>query len=187
MKALTVRNPWAWAIIYGGKDVENRSVRTNHIGPVAIHTAKAVDTEGMYSYLVQASIDEVNTTPVVPGEIIPRADLEQLGNVVGTVDISPVHHADHCGAQGGSLCSPWAQAGMWHWPLSNPRPLPDPVPARGALGLWEWDNPYQPGPVIHTQEYSAIPFSFFCRCGYQSVGTEEDPALFEDHIRSVFS
>jgi hypothetical protein len=24
-RVLTIRQPWAWAIIYGGKDVENRS------------------------------------------------------------------------------------------------------------------------------------------------------------------
>jgi hypothetical protein len=24
VKALTIRQPWAWAVIYGGKDVENR-------------------------------------------------------------------------------------------------------------------------------------------------------------------
>ncbi|MHA7270416.1 ASCH domain-containing protein [Arthrobacter sp. HLT1-20] len=187
MKALTVRNPWAWAIIFGGKDVENRSVRTHHIGTVAIHTAKAVDTEAMYSHLIQAAIDEHNTAPVIPGELIPRADLEQLGNIIGVVDINPAHHADHCRQSDGALCSLWAQEAMWHWPLINPRSLPTPVPAKGALGLWEWDNPGQSGPVIHAQEFSAVPFSFFCRCGYQSFGTEDDPALYEDHIRSMFA
>jgi hypothetical protein len=28
VRALTVRQPWAWAIIYGGKDVENRRRRS---------------------------------------------------------------------------------------------------------------------------------------------------------------
>ncbi|POH58900.1 hypothetical protein [Arthrobacter glacialis] len=184
MKALTVRNPWAWAIIFGGKDVENRSIRTNHIGQVAIHTAKAVDTEGMYSALVQAAIDEHNTAPVIPGELIPRADLEQLGNIIGTVDINPVHHADHCRQPDGSFCSAWAMDKMWHWPLTNPHPI-SPLPAKGALGLWEWDGDGQP--TIHAQEFSAIPYSFFCRCGYQAFGTEEDPALYVDHIRSMFA
>lgn len=195
MKALTVRNPWAWAIIFGGKDVENRSVRTNHLGTVAIHTAKAVDTEAMYSALIQAAIDEHNTAPVIPGELIPRADLEQLGNIIGTVDINPVHHADHCRQADGKLCSPWAQEGMWHWPLVHPRPMAEPRPAKGALGLWEWDE-YQGlislrdeaddlYPQTHVEEHSLIPYSFFCSCGYISVGTEHDPALFEDHLRSV--
>jgi hypothetical protein len=25
MRALTVRQPWAWAIVHGGKDIENRT------------------------------------------------------------------------------------------------------------------------------------------------------------------
>lgn len=187
MKALTVRNPWAWAIIFGGKDVENRSIRTNHIGAVAIHTSKAVDTEGMRSDLILDAIDEYNDPVVMPGELIVRADLEQLGNVIGIVDINPVHHADHCTSQGSSLCSPWAEPGMWHWPLTNPQPLRAPIPAKGQLGLWNWDQHVigNPAPATHVQEFSPVPYSVFCSCGYVSTGTEDDPALFEYHLRCV--
>jgi hypothetical protein len=46
MKALTVKQPWAWAIVMGYKDVENRSRRTNHRGPLLIHAAKQMDADG---------------------------------------------------------------------------------------------------------------------------------------------
>jgi hypothetical protein len=36
MKAITVRQPWAWAIINAGKDIENRTWNTNFRGRVAI-------------------------------------------------------------------------------------------------------------------------------------------------------
>src|SRR4051812_30121104 len=39
MKALTVKNPWAWAIFPAGKDIGNRPRRTNFRGTVAIHTS----------------------------------------------------------------------------------------------------------------------------------------------------
>ena len=39
VRALTVRQPWAWAIIYGGKDLENRRWRTSYRGPL-IHASK---------------------------------------------------------------------------------------------------------------------------------------------------
>ena len=41
MRVLTVRQPWAWAIIHGGKDVENRTrnLAGAYRGPVAIHVA----------------------------------------------------------------------------------------------------------------------------------------------------
>lgn len=39
MRILTVRQPWAWAIIHGGKDVENRvrNIAGDYRGPIAIH------------------------------------------------------------------------------------------------------------------------------------------------------
>ena len=30
--------------------------------------------------------------------------------------------------------------GRWVWVLANPKPFPEPIPARGALGLWEWER-----------------------------------------------
>ena len=34
--------------------------------------------------------------------------------------------------------SPWAEPGQRHWLLEDPRPWPEPVPAKGDLGLWDW-------------------------------------------------
>ena len=50
--ALSVRQPWAWAIVYGGKDVENRSTfAVTKAGfdprPICIHAAKGM-TRGIH-------------------------------------------------------------------------------------------------------------------------------------------
>ena len=42
MKAITVRQPWAWLLIQGTKDIENRDWPTNVRGQVAIHAAKGM-------------------------------------------------------------------------------------------------------------------------------------------------
>ena len=34
------------------------------------------------------------------------------------------------------MCSDWSAWGQCHWLLDNVRPLPDPVPCKGMLGLW---------------------------------------------------
>ena len=39
MKALSIRQPWAWLIVHGSKRVENRSRRTHYRGPVLIHAS----------------------------------------------------------------------------------------------------------------------------------------------------
>ena len=49
MRVLTVRQPWAWAIVHGGKDIENRTrnVAGAYRGPVAIHAGLAFDPAGV--------------------------------------------------------------------------------------------------------------------------------------------
>lgn len=45
MKCLTVRQPWAWLLVNGHKDIENRSWKTKYRRPLMIHAAqqRAVD------------------------------------------------------------------------------------------------------------------------------------------------
>jgi hypothetical protein len=37
LRALSIRQPWAWLIVNGVKDIENRSFRTRHRDPLVIH------------------------------------------------------------------------------------------------------------------------------------------------------
>ena len=43
MKAISIRQPWAWLIVNGYKDVENRTWYTSHRGPLLICASKALD------------------------------------------------------------------------------------------------------------------------------------------------
>ena len=43
MKAISIRQPWAWLIVNGYKDVENRTWSTKYRGPILIHTGKKLD------------------------------------------------------------------------------------------------------------------------------------------------
>lgn len=125
MKALTVRQPWALAIILDGKDVENRSRPTKYRGQLYIHAGKDWADEG------------ANTVFRIAGVHYSIGSLIQ-GMVIGTVDVIDCHHANECKdwAETGSACSEWALADQWHWVLSNPRPLATPFPEKGKLGLW---------------------------------------------------
>lgn len=42
MKALSIRQPWAWLIVHGLKDVENRTWAPNHRGDFYVHAAKSL-------------------------------------------------------------------------------------------------------------------------------------------------
>jgi hypothetical protein len=39
MKALSIRQPWAWLVVNGWKNIENRERRFSHRGPLLIHAA----------------------------------------------------------------------------------------------------------------------------------------------------
>ena len=41
LKCLAIRQPWAWAVCSGAKDVENRTWMTEHRGPLAIQSSVA--------------------------------------------------------------------------------------------------------------------------------------------------
>lgn len=123
MKALTVRPPWSDAIAHGGKTVENRGRQTHYRGLLAIHAGKRFDWDAEYP----------------PGEMRKWCAPEDLplGAIVAVADLTGCHSSSTtCGPDGIGLCSPWGRWDAWHWQLSNVRPLADPVPCRGALGLW---------------------------------------------------
>ena len=43
MIALSIKQPWAWLIVHGGKDIENRTWPTRYRGVVLIHSGKKFD------------------------------------------------------------------------------------------------------------------------------------------------
>lgn len=112
MKALSIQQPWAWAVLYAGKPIENRTWRTHHRGPLLIHAGKTYDWGGRQ--FIEEVLDIRVPTNLPRGGIVGQADL------VDCVD--------------GSI-SPWF-FGPYGFLLANPRPLPF-VSLRGQLGLFE--------------------------------------------------
>jgi hypothetical protein len=124
VKSLTVRQPWAWAILHAGKNIENRSWAPKAVLPfqIAVH-AGAHCTASEYD----AALDSIwrDGGPEIYTPL--REDLV-LGCVVGVVDV--------IGVERRNPGSPWWM-GPIGWRLANPRPLVEPVPCRGARGLWD--------------------------------------------------
>lgn len=134
-RILTVRQPWAWAIIYGGKGVENRStnIAGDYRGPVLIHVAKAYADN--WQSQVLAGI--LNRHDGVYDEPQPWRD--HAGKIVGVVELVDSHPVDSCIEQQHDgdwlVCSEWAERAGHHLVLANPRALDEPILYRGALGL----------------------------------------------------
>jgi hypothetical protein len=137
VRILTVRQPWAWAIIHGVKGVENRvrNIAGDYRGLVAIHAGLRFDYAALYE-------DRRIHDAISPDTMIN--DLYVVGNIIGFVNLWAVHKHD------GSrrfLCCPnspdrytrWAEPNVWHLCLGAPYKLPVPIPFKGALGLRELD------------------------------------------------
>lgn len=140
-RALTVKNPWAWAIIHAGKDIENRSRPTSHRGQLYIHAGKGYAQEA-YLFPAFATIElDFDAT----GDT--QRGIDVRGMVIGTVDVIDCHHADDCwtgwegkdGVTQEESCSDWGMADHYHWVLANPQPV-TPFAARGQLGIWKLEQ-----------------------------------------------
>lgn len=116
MKALTVKQPWAWAIIHGGKDVENRSRKTNYRGKLCIHAGLGYSPEAEGEEVMQTAWRGEAQVAVERDNMGPlrKQDLFlEYGHVIGTIDVVGCHHADDCiGIDAG--CSKWAQPYAYH-------------------------------------------------------------------------
>lgn len=119
MRAISIHQPWAWAIFHAGKNVENRSRGTLHRGPLAIHASKGLDPAEY-----QAAAREIWR---ITGTYAPPPEELLRGVVLGTVDIVDCVRDSQ---------SPWAMRGCAHWLLENARPLASPLPQRGQQGMF---------------------------------------------------
>jgi len=121
LKAITVYPQWAWAIMHGGKDVENRSWNTHQRGIVAVH-ASIPKPRKKY----EEDRREINRKS-------PRAQLpafEELSNnaIVGLVEITDCRK---------SAKSKWYYHGNKAFMLARPTPLKTPITHSGGLSFWK--------------------------------------------------
>lgn len=122
MRALSVRQSWAGLIAAvetlgpEAKGTENRSWATKYRGPVLIHAAAGKPTA--------APLRPDGTAYEVPERLQARGALLALATLVDC------HEAAGC-------CGPWGEPTGCHWIFADVRPLSEPIPAKGTLGLWK--------------------------------------------------
>jgi hypothetical protein len=128
-KALSLSRPWTTLVMRGHKNIENRTWETRHRGPLLIHGAQSWD-----GHTARALAEQI-----LDGSAVAFAELEHLKalhptGILGVADVvdccTSALSSDPCD------CGPWAMPGQAHWKLANVRPFPEPIPCRGALGLW---------------------------------------------------
>lgn len=156
MKALTLTQPWATLVALGEKRIETRSWSTNYRGKLAIHAAKGFPKDARFLLGETPFYEILFETHHIQEKALP------LGAIVATCDLVAIHKIpsmprhfprgvaeDHPLASYPVVLPPQHDQerafgdytpGRYAWLLTNVQKLAAPIPAKGALGLWDWDE-----------------------------------------------
>lgn len=160
MKTISLTQPYATLIALGKKRIETRSWSTSFRGPLAIHAAKGPGELGSFKAIrdlcgTQPFFDALY--PIVPGhdrycdrdaifECLPSGAIVAVCELVSVIPVESVpREGDRDTLQGWTLTDQERAFGdyspsRYAWLLANVRALAEPIPARGQLGLWEWNG-----------------------------------------------
>jgi hypothetical protein len=163
MKAITLYQPWASLVAMGKKKIETRSWSTKYRGPLAIHAG--MNHKNMKLIAEHPFSD-------VFGDVINRFPFGQVIAVCRLVDCIQVP------LDGSNKLKYWASVislfppltsafknvcippgypelefgdytpGRFAWILDEVEMLPEPISAKGMLGLWNWEMPEVNSPVV---------------------------------------
>lgn len=107
--ALSIRQPWAWLIVHGYKDIENRDWPTNFRGPLLVHAGLT-----MAKCHYEQTVTDLTAAGLCPPDLPAFHDLPRGGFVGWTrvVDCCTEHP------------SPWKIEGRHGFVLRDSRPMP---------------------------------------------------------------
>jgi hypothetical protein len=164
MKCLTLTQPWATLVAIGAKQIETRSWSTSYRGPLAIHAAKGLGPGGIEAYLERCTASEPIYAALNNADLVPFTwDADALlalprGAIVAVCELKDVAHISlykdenwrgtvlNFGSRMEQLPDEPERsfgdyrAGRYAWLLVDVRVLPEPIPAKGALGLWTYEG-----------------------------------------------
>lgn len=128
MKALSIKQPWAWLIVAKGKNIENRSWKTEYRGRFFIHASLSFDWEGYY-WLKENMFDvalEVENHFGIGKPSFNKTTAGEFGGIIGSAYLSDCVMKSE---------SPWF-FGPYGFVLEAAKPC-EFVPYKGSLGFFE--------------------------------------------------
>lgn len=147
MKAISLWQPWANLVIYGDKRIETRSWKTNYRGRIAIHATR----HKKFPHEVWAAI--ADTLGIDPAKYkgswlyytehgVGSWSFGVILGTVGIVDCVPIEelYGTEYDTPKERALGDWSE-GRYGWILKAPERFKQPIPARGAQGLWTWEHP----------------------------------------------
>lgn len=141
MKAISIKQPWATLIALGEKEFETRSWQTKYRGRIAIHASKQIDKEACIAFataLKKYGITSIKELPT--GVMLATVNLVDCHKVIQDEYGTKAKMHNGLIISGNEYDYGNYDEGRYAWELDSVQVLPSPVPAKGKLSLWEWDN-----------------------------------------------
>ena len=119
MRALSIRQPWAWLVVNGYKDIENRTWSSPFRGRIYVHAGQRMIAD---DYPEQR--DYIHRSGIIIPESLGRGAIVGEVTITGCVDLSD---------------SPWF-CGPYGFTLADPVAYERPIACRGQLDFFEVDD-----------------------------------------------
>jgi len=145
MKVISILQPWASLVVLGHKKIETRSWNTKYRGELLIHASASVKSwQGLWHQEPFKSV-------------LNDYDVPPFGAIIGKVNLIHTIKTEYCiaGSEFGNHED--ADPKIWEmtdqelafgdyspnryaWLFSNSVSLDKPIPAKGQLGIWNWEG-----------------------------------------------
>ena len=121
-KALSFKQPWAWLMCKGFKDIENRNWRTQFTGRIHVHASKSHSdmTKEILAFMLR------NLTNEQASEFMLAYNQLDFGALIGELNITGCVNAH---------LSPWF-FGKYGFTVSEPILYDKPIPCKGQLNFF---------------------------------------------------
>jgi hypothetical protein len=151
MKAITLIQPWASLIALGEKRIETRSWPTNYRGPIAIHAGKSMPAYAR-DLCEELEVADLLEEHGLMWEALPQGEVVATAKLLDCIRFAKDTAwivEEHCAIPHGQWPYLTGQyeyllgdfsPGRYGFVLEDVRPLPEPIPARGFQGLWDWST-----------------------------------------------
>lgn len=161
MKAISLWQPWASLLGCGAKEYETRSWATKYRGPIAIHAAlKPFDTDvyldrELHHFAEALRLPDIYSFDMLPrGCVLAIAELDECwkitnrGHTIGRPCAARIAGGKYGGktniVEGKEILFGDWTPGRYAWEFASMTMLPEPIPAKGKQGLWEFDEKLLP-------------------------------------------
>lgn len=129
MRAVSIQQPWAYAIAERGKRVENRTWKPQVPTQIALHASRGGDRKALKrDDAAELFGEDLSYRDLTRGAIFGVCQVRHVVSMRGELDVEQWK---------------WWDDAPFGWILSDVRLLPRPIPCLGRLGLW----PIQTGPL----------------------------------------